>query len=48
MGRWQAFGQGKKEKLIEGLLVQVPGLMSQKVVKVGLRVHSDVRCRAVN
>lgn len=47
-GMVAALRSEKEEKLIEGLLVQVPGLMSQKVVKVGLRAQSDVRCKAVS
>lgn len=39
MGRWQPIGQ-RNRLLIEGLLVQVPRLMSQKVAKVGLCVYS--------
>lgn len=38
MGWWQPVGQ-RSRPLIEGLLVQVPGLTSQKVDKVELHVQ---------
>lgn len=42
LGWWQSVGQ-RSRPLIEGLLVQVPGLMSHEVAKVELNVQYKVR-----
>lgn len=47
MGWWQPVGQ-RSGPLIEGLLVQVAGLTSQKVAKVELNVQSEVRRDAIS